>query len=61
MISEVVLQPDPYPKISYNVIGGILDFYIFLGPTPEDIVQQYTQVFIKRSENTSNQLLYILY
>jgi len=24
--------------------GGILDLYIFLGPTPEEVVEQYTQV-----------------
>ena len=40
---EVIMQPDPYPAISYQVIGGVLDFYIFLGPTPENIVQQYTE------------------
>ncbi len=25
-------------------LGGILDLYIFLGPTPEQVVEQYTQV-----------------
>ncbi|KAK2139791.1 hypothetical protein LSH36_1612g00000 [Paralvinella palmiformis] len=40
---DIVLQPDPHPAITYHVIGGILDFYVFLGPTPENIVQQYTE------------------
>ena len=25
-----------------RTIGGILDFYIFMGPTPEEVVQQYS-------------------
>ncbi|XP_030743202.2 maltase-glucoamylase, intestinal-like [Echinops telfairi] len=33
----------PYPSIMYQTIGGVLDFYIFLGPTPENVVQQYTE------------------
>ena len=44
LLLDVVLQPAPYPGITYHIIGGILDFYIFLGPSPEQIVQQYTQV-----------------
>lgn len=38
---EVNLQPSP--AITFRTIGGILDFYIFLGPTPEDVVKQYTE------------------
>jgi alpha-glucosidase (family GH31 glycosyl hydrolase) len=28
--------------VSYITIGGLFDFYFFLGPTPENTVQQYT-------------------
>ena len=34
----------PAPMMVYRTIGGILDFYMFLGSTPERVVQQYTQV-----------------
>ncbi|XP_004390186.1 sucrase-isomaltase, intestinal-like [Trichechus manatus latirostris] len=34
---------NPHPSIMFQTIGGILDFYMFLGPTPENVVQQYTE------------------
>ncbi|KAG1696103.1 Maltase-glucoamylase, intestinal [Nymphon striatum] len=34
----------PAPALTYRTIGGVLDFYIFLGPTPENVIQQYTQM-----------------
>ncbi|XP_050163983.1 sucrase-isomaltase, intestinal [Myiozetetes cayanensis] len=37
---DVTLQPTP--ALTYRTTGGILDFYVFLGPTPELVVQQYT-------------------
>lgn len=30
--------------IEYNVIGGVLDFYIFAGPGPRDVAKQYADV-----------------
>ncbi|XP_055458101.1 maltase-glucoamylase isoform X1 [Psammomys obesus] len=39
---EVTLQPTP--AITYRTIGGILDFYVFLGNTPEEVVQEYLEL-----------------
>ncbi|XP_058163766.1 sucrase-isomaltase, intestinal-like [Dasypus novemcinctus] len=34
---------NPLPSLTFRTIGGILDFYMFFGPTPENVVQQYTE------------------
>lgn len=39
---DVTFQPTP--ALTYRTIGGILDFYMVLGPTPELVVQEYTEV-----------------
>ncbi|XP_074814125.1 sucrase-isomaltase, intestinal-like [Natator depressus] len=39
---DITLSPNP--SLTFRIIGGILDFYVFLGPTPEYVVQQYTEV-----------------
>ncbi|KAM4771410.1 sucrase-isomaltase, intestinal [Rhinophrynus dorsalis] len=36
------LKLQPTPALTYRTIGGILDFYVVLGPTPELVVQEYT-------------------
>ncbi|NXR53451.1 SUIS protein, partial [Hippolais icterina] len=38
---DVTLSPNP--SLTFRTIGGILDFYLFMGPTPESVVQQYTE------------------
>ncbi|KAK9880759.1 hypothetical protein WA026_013081 [Henosepilachna vigintioctopunctata] len=42
---DLILQPTP--SLTYRTIGGILDFYIFLGPTPSDVLKQYQNVIGK--------------
>ncbi|XP_029161995.1 lysosomal alpha-glucosidase-like [Nylanderia fulva] len=39
---EVILQPTP--ALTFRTIGGIFDIYFFLGPTPADVVKQYSEI-----------------
>ena len=38
---EVVLDPE---SLTFRSIGGIVDVFLFLGPSPADVVKQYTQL-----------------
>ena len=38
---DVVLTPTSH---QWRAIGGILDLYLFAGPTPADVLRQYTGV-----------------
>ena len=40
--SDVILQPAP--ALTWRTIGGILDFYVFLGPDPASVIEQYVEV-----------------
>lgn len=39
---DIILQPTP--AITFRPIGGILDFYIMVGPSPKDVTQQYSNI-----------------
>ena len=43
----VIHSDDDGAFITYRVLGGVLDFYIFTGPSPEAVVQQYLEVIGK--------------
>lgn len=39
---DIILQPTP--AVTYRTIGGVLDFYIYLGPTPQGVVAQHIEL-----------------
>ncbi|XP_053606389.1 lysosomal alpha-glucosidase-like [Plodia interpunctella] len=42
---DIVTQPTP--ALTFRTVGGVLDFYIFLGPTPDDVTRQLSDVIGK--------------
>lgn len=34
----------PLPSLTFRTIGGILDFFVFVGPTPNEVIAQYYQL-----------------
>lgn len=43
---DVFVDKDAHGKqyLEYNILGGVLDFYFFAGPSPIQVTQQYAQV-----------------
>jgi alpha-glucosidase (family GH31 glycosyl hydrolase) len=35
------------PAVNFRTMGGVLDFYIVLGPTPEEVTKQYLDLIGK--------------
>ncbi|OXB77047.1 UNVERIFIED_CONTAM: hypothetical protein H355_007694 [Colinus virginianus] len=41
--SAVQFVVQPTPAVTYRTIGGVLDFYVILGDSPEHVVQEYVK------------------
>jgi len=41
---DVLIQDEPTPSLQFITVGGVIDLFIFLGPSPSDVIQQYHQV-----------------
>jgi alpha-glucosidase (family GH31 glycosyl hydrolase) len=46
-IIHLDVDVSPMPSVTFHTIGGILDFFVFLGPSPDEVISQYTQVIGK--------------
>jgi len=45
LISEVDIKPGDPPILTYTVSGGILDLYIFTGPSPIEVNTHYIRFY----------------
>lgn len=34
----------PSPGLTFRTIGGMFEFFVFLGPKPETVIQQYSKI-----------------
>ena len=47
----------PKPAFVYRTIGGVLDMYFFLGPSPSDTASQYAQAVGENNNSTIKTIL----
>jgi alpha-glucosidase (family GH31 glycosyl hydrolase) len=38
------INVQPTPALTFITIGGVIDYYIYMGPTPADVIRQHTEV-----------------
>jgi alpha-glucosidase (family GH31 glycosyl hydrolase) len=41
---DVIIKNKPTPMLNFITIGGVIDLFIFLGPTPQEVISQYHEV-----------------
>ena len=46
----------PLPALTYITIGGIVDLYVFTGPTVQNVIQQYWDVIGVRYDLSGNSM-----
>jgi hypothetical protein len=51
---DVDLQP--LPALTYTTVGGIIDLYIFTGPTVQNVIEQYWNVIGRWGYNSIENL-----
>ncbi len=44
LLIELDVTTMPNPGLTFRTNGGLLEFFVFLGPEPETVVQQYTYI-----------------
>jgi hypothetical protein len=54
--NDILVQPR---SLTFRTIGGIIDLYVFPGPTPADVMSQYTKLIGKLNITTYRQSVYI--
>ncbi len=55
---DIDLQP--LPALTYTTIGGIIDLYIFTGPTVQNVIEQYWDI-IGVKINKKKIFFYLIY
>lgn len=48
----------PLPALTYTTTGGIIDLYIFTGPTVQNVVEQYWDIIGVSSNYTEKQFVF---
>ncbi|EJD33179.1 hypothetical protein AURDEDRAFT_177736 [Auricularia subglabra TFB-10046 SS5] len=57
--ADILLQTPPRSDVSliqYRFLGGVLDFYILAGPSPNSVIEQYGALIDTRSERPTRSL-----